>query len=258
VQPGQHPGAQPDAQPGAQPGAGRWSIIKPGHGVGFRSDGEANTYSDRFGVELTFARRIAALHPDRNIAIIKYSRGGTSISRAARSASRAGCWDPDFDPAVPNQLDHAVATIKAALAAGDIDGDGSADTLIPAGIVWMQGESDGADRGPAQDYGENLRRVMDALSEALGDSAHELPVAIGLISDSGRQPQAGEDGKIWDFGEHVRLAQADYCDIEARAVLVDSTDEYGYSDPYHYDTAGYIDLGRKFAEAIAGLEKKGP
>ena len=41
---------------------------------------------------------------------------------------------------------------------------------------------------------------------------------------------------------------------DAAAALVTSTDEYGYSDPWHYDTAGYLDLGREFAKAIAKLE----
>ena len=38
--------------------------------------------------------------------------------------------------------------------------------------------------------------------------------------------------------------------------LVTSTDEYKYSDPWHYDTAGYLDLGKKFAEAAVELGKR--
>jgi hypothetical protein len=33
-------------------------------------------------------------------------------------------------------------------------------------------------------------------------------------------------------------------------------DGYGYSDKWHYDSAGYIDLGRQFAEAMANLERQ--
>lgn len=32
--------------------------------------------------------------------------------------------------------------------------------------------------------------------------------------------------------------------------LVTSTDEYDYRDPFHYDSAGHLDLGRRFAEAM--------
>jgi hypothetical protein len=38
-----------------------------------------------------------------------------------------------------------------------------------------------------------------------------------------------------------------------RAALVVETDSYGYSDPFHYDSAGYVDLGRRFAEAMASI-----
>ena len=79
----------------------------------------------------------------------------------------------------------------------------------------------------------------------------DLPVAIGRISDSG---QDDTDGMIWDFGEAVRAAQAAFVENDARAALVTSTDNYGYSDPYHYDTAGYLDLGKRFAEALHSLE----
>ena len=87
-----HGNPAPDARP--VDGKGIWSELQPGHGVGFKSDGTKNRYSNRFGVELTFASRIRELRPNENIAIIKYSRGGTSIAIGA--AGSFGCWDPDF------------------------------------------------------------------------------------------------------------------------------------------------------------------
>ena len=47
----------------------------------------------------------------------------------------------------------------------------------------------------------------------------------------------------------MRGAQAEYVKADAAAALVTTTDKYGYSDPWHYDSAGYIDLGRQFANA---------
>jgi hypothetical protein len=140
-------------------GRGVWVELRPGHGVGYASDGSTATYSDRFGVELTFARTLLERDPDAKIAIIKYSRGGTSIDRAA--ARDFGCWDPDSPDTGRgvNQYDHFLATVRHAMSVAD-----------------------------------------------------------------------------------------DGC-----AALVTSTDGYGYSDPWHYDSAGYIDLGARFAEAILGL-----
>lgn len=250
-----HGNTSKDASP--VDGKGIWSTLKPGHGVGFRSDGKTNRYSDRFGVELTFARTMLQAKPSRKIAIIKYSRGGTSIAEEA--AGDFGCWEPDFnqgqgDGKGVNQYDHFLATIRNATKTTDIDGDGSPDNLIPAGILWMQGESDASyGKVIAEKYEANLKRLMDLVRAAL--RADDLPVVVGRISDSGNDKK---DGKVWDFGPAVRAAQAAFVANDMAGALVTSTDEYGYSDPWHYDSAGYIDLGKKFAEALLKLEKQTP
>jgi hypothetical protein len=234
-------------------GRGVWASLRPGHGVGFRSDGQQNVYSERFGVELTFARRLQELQPERRIAIIKYSRGGTSI--AAEAAGQFGCWEPDFRDGEGagqgiNQYDHFLATIRHAMSARDIDGDGQDDRLIPAGIIWMQGESDAAYTvSIASQYRGNLKRLMDLIRAAF--RTDDLPVVIGRISDSG---QDASDGLQWDHGQIVRTAQEQFCNSDPFASLVLSTDSYGYSDPWHYDTAGYLDLGNKFADAVHALQ----
>ena len=53
----------------------------------------------------------------------------------------------------------------------------------------------------------------------------------------------------------MRAAQAAFVESYAKAFLVTSTDEYSYSDPWHYDTEGYIDLGRQLADAVVGLRE---
>ena len=226
--------------------------IAPGHGVGYTSDGMTAIYSDRFGVELSFARTLRELEPGANIAIIKYSRGGTSIDCGA--ADRFGCWDPDYpDPTSTgvNQYDHFLATVRNAMTVADIDGDGQPDTLVPRGIIWMQGESDAAHGEEiARRYEANLERLMDLVRAALW--VDDLPVVIGRISDSGRDEEE-KDGKVWNDGEIVRQAQASYVAEDPCSALVTSTDAYGYSDPWHYDSAGYLDLGKQFAIAVHGL-----
>ena len=202
-------------------GRGLWSPLKAGHGRSFKSDGKANKYSDRFGAELTFARRLKEIYPDRNIALIKYSRGGTSISAEASAAKRFGCWAPDWVGG---------------------DGDGKADRLIPSGMVWMQGESDSIERSVADKYEANLTTLMGLLAEQLGDKNQR--VVIGRITN----------WKVWTHGETVRNAQAAFVKKHKNAELVTSTDNYKNSDPWHYDTAGYIDLGKQFADAIAVKE----
>ena len=232
-------------------GRGIWSDLRPGHGVGFSSDGLENLYSERFGIEQTFAMRLRELDPEANIAIIKYSRGGTSIDLAA--AGGAGSWDPNYGGGDGvNQYDHFLTTVRQAISVSDIDGDGTPDKLVPAGILWMQGESDAAyTEGIAARYLGNLTQLMGLIRTAF-HAADELPIVIGRLSDSGQ----GEDGMVWDHGDIIREAQAAFVESDAAAALVTSTDDYSYSDPYHYDTAGYIDLGRKFADAVVRIGRE--
>ncbi len=243
-----HGNAAADGQ--AADGRGKWEVLGPGHGVGFRSDGKENKHSDRFGAELSLARALMAENPKRRVAIIKYSRGGTSIAEEA--AGNFGCWEPDYQQGEGrgiNQYDHFLATLRHAFAKSDIDGDGEEDRLIPAGIVWMQGESDGFDnRKVAAAYADNLKRLMNLIRAALRQD--DLPVVIGRISDSGQDPQ---DGKVWDYGDLIRQAQQDFVNADIAAELVVATDEYGYSDKWHYDSAGYLDLGQQFAKALLRL-----
>lgn len=227
-------------------GRGLWSELKPGHGRGFTSDGTNNYYSDAFGPEMTFARELRKRFPDRNIAIVKYSRGGTSIDSEAPAAVQFGCWDPDWEGGTGdgkgiNQYDHFLATLEMAKADPDIDDDGEPDRLIPAGIVWMQGESD-ANGTPeiAAEYDENLAELMEKIRAALGDDG--LRIVIGRITD----------WEVWTHGETLRAEQAAFVAADKNATLVTSTDDYGNSDRWHYDTAGYIDLGKQFAEAMVG------
>ena len=237
-----------DDMPGG--GLGLWKPLQPGHGVGFKSDGQQNIYSDRFGVELSLVSRLQELYPGEGIAVIKYSRGGTSIDSLA--TGRFGCWEPDYHGTTGiNQYDHFLHTVKTAMNTVDINGDGRRDILIPAGIVWMQGESDASfTEEIAGRYYFNLRRLMDLIRASF--HTDDLPVVLGKISDSWNDEL---DGKVWDYGELVQYAQEKYARTDRKAAIVRDTRYYKYSDPWHYDSKGYLDLGMRFADALYQLEK---
>jgi len=228
-------------------GLGNWTQLRPGHGVGFKSDSLGNNYSNRFGVELSFASKLKQLYPNNQIAIIKYSRGGTSIDSLA--GAYAGSWDPDFSGV--NQYDYFLKTVKNALKIKDINQDGKEDVLIPKGIIWMQGESDAAyTEAVAEEYYSNLKRLMTLQRAALHNN--KLPIVIGKISDS----RSGENGKTWHFLELVQYAQEKFAQNDNKASVVRTTKNYEYSDPWHYDSKGFIDLGEQFAKAIKKLNDK--
>jgi hypothetical protein len=230
-------------------GLGLWEPMQPGHGAGFTSDGINNNHSDRFGVELSLAARLQELYPGERIAIIKYSRGGTSIDSLATGSF--GCWEPDYQGTTGiNQYDHFLQTVRTAMSSSDIDNDGTEDILVPSGIVWMQGESDASfNEEIAQNYYFNLKRLMDLIRASF--RTDDLPVVIGKISDSWNDRT---DGKVWDYGELVQYAQEKYARKDRKAAIVRDTRYYKYSDPWHYDSNGYIDLGKKFADALVSLK----
>ncbi len=233
----------------ANGGLGRWTELQPGHGWEFSSDGKQNKLSDYFGIELSFAKKLKEYYPNEKIAIIKYSRGGTSIDSLA--AGRYGSWEPDYRGKNGiNQYDHFLRTVRSALDVKDIDNDGIEDFLIPSGIIWMQGESDAYREEVALRYYGNLKRLMDLIRAALHHD--DLPVVIGKISDSGNN----KAGKVYRHGELVQYAQEKFARTDQSAAIVRSTQHYNYYDSWHYDSSGYLDLGEKFAEAIYLLNRK--
>lgn len=232
-------------------GTGEWDTLKPGHGTGFSSYKANNKLSNRFGIELSFAKKLQELYPNEKIALIKYSRGGTSIDSLA--AWKLGSWEPDYNGKNGiNQYDHFLTTVRNAFAERDINGDGTDDYLLPMGIIWMQGESD-SDKTEeiANKYYSNLKRLMDLIRASL--HTDDLSVVIGKISDSHNDD---DDGKVWDYGELVQYAQEKYAKTDKNAAIVRSTRNYDYSDRWHYNSEGYVDLGCKFAEALYQLNTK--
>ena len=228
-------------------GLGKWAVLTPGHGAGFTSDGHDNKLSNKFGIELSFAKRLRDLYPNEKIALIKYSRGGSSLDSLA--AREYGSWEMDYKGTNGiNQLDHYLVTIKQALKAEDINNDGKKDILIPSGIIWMQGESDATiTEEIAYRYYSNLKRLMDIIRASLHQD--DIAVVIGKISDSG----INNDGIVWKYGDLVQYAQEKYVRRDKNASIVRDTKYYKYSDPWHYDGDGYIRLGEKFAEAVYHL-----
>lgn len=232
-------------------GVGIWQSLQPGFGTGFKTDGETNQLSDRFGPELLFGQTMAARSPGSKIAIIKYALGGSGLADGVGY----GNWHPDFsDGAGINQYDHFLKTLVNALAHTDIDGDGVSDRLVPSGIVWMQGEADAYDSQVAADeYRANIERSMNLLRAAL--RVDDLPLVVGKITDSGM----ADDGTVMDYIETVQRAQQDFVSSDACAAYVTITDDLDYlDDGWHYDSDGFVRMGTAFAEAMGDLETRCP
>ncbi len=228
---------------------GYWEELRPGHGAGFMTDGMHSFYSDKFGPELSFAIEMKKLSPTRNIAIFKYAKGGASIHPEA--AGDWGCWYPDSGSDVGiNQWDHFKHQLRRALSVEDIDGDGEPDTLVPAGILWLQGESDASfTRAIAESYTDNLSFLIRSIRDAAGKPL--LPVVVCRISES----NLGENGTVLTWGPIIQSAQEKFVELDPHAALIRPPDNHGWLDPWHYDSQAYLELGVRFAEAMYGLQR---
>jgi hypothetical protein len=226
-------------------GDGAWTILQPGFGLGYDFVDGHHVYSDRFGPELTFAREMQKLAPDENIAIIKYAWGGTAL---VDGVSAFGSWDPFVTKL--NQYDYFLKVVDEAMSTSDIDGDGEIDVLIPSGIVWMQGEADAYDDKHAADsYLENLTTMVHLIRAAFREN--NLPVVIGRITDS----KADEDTPVMKYSQIVRESQEAFTRQDPFADLSTITEQLNYpdDDEWHYDTEGYLLMGKDFARLIHAI-----
>ena len=97
-------------------GVGAWAPLQPGHGIGFSSDGRENTLSERFGPELAFGRRLAELNPGARIALVKYSRGGTSLLEGASGVFERGSRKkPEIDEEQVKELHAKIGELAVAI-----------------------------------------------------------------------------------------------------------------------------------------------
>ena len=89
-------------------------------------------------------------------------------------------------------------------------------------------------------------------AKRLQEDLKNVPIVIGKISDSGDV----EGGKVWKFGELVQYGQEKFAATQPNVAIVRTTNSYKYSDRYHYDNNGFIDLGKQFATKIFLLNNK--
>lgn len=192
-----------------------WQTLAPGFSVppGFTG----NLPSTRFGPELAFARVMADANPNRRIAVIKVSQGGTSLSS-------------DWKPA--SGYMYATFTNIARTALQSLTNSGARYTL--RGMIWHQGESDGSSSTATYEA-----RLTEFIAAVRGDfSVANLPFVVGELATNRsvtvRQAQLNVSGKV------------PYVGFASSSNLVTLAPD----DP-HFNSAGALIMGQRMA---AGLE----
>ena len=210
-----------------------WIDLQPGSGHGVNSP---SGHEVEFGSELTFGRALADNDPLVNIAIIKYTHGGTNLhTQWAEGGVNYNAF---------------VATVQAGLQALEDEGD----TYEIGGMVWIQGESDtgGANAG---NYEANLEdlifRVRRDVFGGPSPGGYVLPFVISGLSDSQYSNITTSDSGPFV----VRRAQEDVAASEDQAGFVNTDGLSVYPNGIiHFDATAQIAIGNASAAQMLMLE----
>lgn len=186
-----------------------------------------------FGPEIGFAHELSRYFPHDKIKLIKFAVGGTSLF----------AWDPTWNATKAHSTRNASAgpLFKKLIQTVNIQFDGKNSKL--AGILWMQGETDAKYLTAANQYAGNLNRFVNALRSKL--YSPNSPFIMGSVN-----PPLN----LFPSTLIVQKAQK----LSARRIrnlrLVKTEDLGKRNDHLHYNTAGQLELGKRFARAYLGKQ----
>jgi hypothetical protein len=167
-----------------------------------------------------FAMRLVELRPEVSVGLVVNAIGGTSIDKWAKTSTEY------------NYYTEAVARTQAALA------DGNSRL---AGILWHQGESDG---NRTSSY---MGKLTTLIADLRADfNAPDLPFIAGQVEmDEANYP--GDPRAINDV--IIELPNV----VSNTAVA--SSEGLTTIDGTHFDSASQRELGKRYAEALLGLQE---
>ncbi len=195
---------------------------------------------DRFGPEVGMAEMISALDPQKQVYIIKYTYGGTTLYNEWRSPSSKNTGRL-YTAAVEFVLEQCQALEERELY-----------PVIKA-VCWMQGESDAEGAG----YATYETLEANFVKDLRNDLAYYKPVdsEIGFVDAGISQCVAWTHYQKVNGDKQLLAARDEYHDYidTIGAGLKCNAEPVGAPDIYHYDSKSMVELGRLFAQVL--LEK---
>ncbi|MCM2370122.1 sialate O-acetylesterase [Aporhodopirellula aestuarii] len=201
-----------------------WKRLEPGYSVPPKFKGELP--SSKFGPEIGFASAMSEAHPDRQIALIKGSKGGTSLRKDWAPGEKG---KPETQG--PRYRDF-LETIQQATSQLTDEGH----TYQLRGMLWHQGESDS--KSSEKTYRERLESLISRIREDTGVA--DLPVVVGEVFDNGKR-------------DSVRAAIKTVGTSGPNLGLVSSNGTTTWDDGTHFDAKSQWLLGQRFAQAMLRL-----
>jgi iduronate 2-sulfatase len=195
-----------------------FKALQPGWSVAPAKARPTELPSDTFGPEVGFGRGIADRLAGKKVALIKYAEGGTSLAKD---------WNPD----VKDRLYSAFLdfTRKSLMELKD-----QGHTYTIRGMIWHQGESDAS--VTAEDYRKMLTAFVTRVRTDL--ETPDLPFGVGEVFDNGKR-------------DSIRAAQKATAEAVKGVFFVPAEKLKTFDGGTHFDAAGQIELGERFAAGMA-------
>ena len=201
-----------------------WHPLEPGFSrpPKYRGDFPAPT----FGPEIGFVQTMRQAQPNRKIALIKGSKGGTNL--------RAD-WVPGEKDDAESQGPCYVKFVESIrLATEQLTEEGH--TFKIRGLLWHQGEGDS--KSSTEKYQRRLLKFCDRIREDVGEP--ELPIVVGELVES--EKRASTQAAIRLVGKSG-----------PRFGLVTSA-ETNSDDGTHFDAASQLLLGERYANVLMEIQ----
>ncbi|MCZ2342377.1 MAG: sialate O-acetylesterase [Bacteroidales bacterium] len=197
--------------------SGGFVPLQPGYSVAPGSNKAKGLPSGTFGPEVSFGRGMADRLKGRKIALIKYTEGGTSLSKD---------WNPDVkDRMYSAFVDFTKKSLRELTDKGH--------TYTVRGMIWHQGESDA--NLSAEVYQKMLTAFIARVRQDL--AVPGIVFGIGEVYDNGKR-------------DSIRTAQKATAAQASSAYFVSSEKLNTFDKGVHFDAASQIELGERFAAGM--------
>ena len=197
-----------------------------------------------FGSAVTLCHALKTALQGKPIVIVKAGYSGANL--AADWNPKTGQWYG----VLKEKIEKATAALTA-----------QGKTVNLAGMFWIQGESDTMNKDMAEAYEANLTAFISTVRQDL--KSPELPFVFTRVHEKLGDPESSVHGQGgFNFVPIVRKGQEAVATKVPRTKLV-NTDKLSlrlkppnYDNLVHYDSEGFLDLGKALAKAYLELAKK--